>query len=176
MDVSDEKLLVRRFLRESDEQSFLALYREFTPRLYSFAVHLLAGSRSDAEDVIQDVWIRAVRKLPEFRWESKFHTWLVSILIRCCSEKKRTGDRRIVMINQDSPASASPHGEDLRLQLQAAIDLLPDGQRKVFLLHDVEGYTHKEIASLLKIQAGTSKSQLFHARESLRCYLQDARR
>jgi RNA polymerase sigma factor (sigma-70 family) len=101
---------------------------------------------------------------------------LIGILLRCCSEKKRARAPAVFTINQDLLSLEKSNHPELRLQLQIAIDRLPDGQRHVLLLHDVEGYTHEEIASLLGIQAGTSKSQLSHARKQLRSYLEDGRR
>lgn len=167
----DERQLVKRFLRNRDEESFLALYRIFTPLLYPLAVHLLGGKALDAEDALQELWIRAIRKLSDFRWESQLRTWLTGILIRCCAEKKRIDMQPYTETNEEPEDRKSATDPALRMELQSAIAALTGGQREVFLLHDLEGYTHEEIGSILGIEEGTSKSQLFHARRSLRSYL-----
>ncbi|MCI0414994.1 RNA polymerase sigma factor [bacterium] len=166
----DERELVERFLRNRDEESFLLLYRLFTPLLYPLAVHL-AGDASAAEEAVQELWVRVVRKLSDFRWESQLRTWLTGILIRCCAEKNRTGTRPYIEINEELEDPKSTFDPELRIDLQSALAMLPDRQRAVFLLHDLEGYTHEEIGALLGIESGTSKSQLFHARKLLRSYL-----
>jgi len=161
---ADDRLL--RQLRLGDEGAFRELYRLHTPRLYAVTLRLLSRS-SDAEDAVQEAWLRAVRSLGAFRRESSFATWLTGIGIRCALEILR---KRSPSFNDPLEPSVEtvPH---LTVDLERAIAELPDGYRAVLVLHDVEGHTHEEIAALLQIEPGTSKSQLFHARRTLRAYL-----
>ena len=174
--MSDERLLVKRFLQNRDEETFLVLYRQFMPLLYPLAVHLLGGKAHDAEEVVQEMWIRAVRKLPEFRWESQLRTWFTAILLRCCMEKRRSSTQPPIHFEAEPEDHKTAIDPGIRMDLQVAIAALSEGQRAVFLLHDAEGYTHEEIGSLLGIEPGTSKSQLFYARKLLRSYLMGGNR
>jgi RNA polymerase sigma-70 factor, ECF subfamily len=161
---AEDRLLDR--LRRGDESSFRELYRLHTPRLFAIALRLLSR-RADAEDAVQETWLRAVRGLAGFRGESSFQTWLTGIGVRCALEllrKRGPADHG----SPEASVESSPH---LALDLGRAIAALPDGYRTVLLLHDVEGRTHEEIALLLDLEPGTSKSQLFHARRALRARL-----
>jgi RNA polymerase sigma-70 factor (ECF subfamily) len=88
----NERDFIRKFLRTRNEEMFHTIYQQHTPRLFQLALRLLHWSQPDAEDALQELWIRAMKRLPEFRWESNFHTWLTGILIHCCQEilRKRT--------------------------------------------------------------------------------------
>jgi RNA polymerase sigma-70 factor (ECF subfamily) len=168
------------FLAERSEDAFRRLYRALTPRLYGFALRLL-GAPADAEEAVQEAWVRAVRGLDRFAGRSRFETWVGGIVVRCCLEHRRRTPalrpRRIVEI--DSPAAASalvdeavgPPREPAQLDVGRALRALPDGYRAVLLLHDLYGYTHLEIASMLEIAEGTSKSQLTRARRAARALL-----
>ncbi|MEX2663139.1 MAG: sigma-70 family RNA polymerase sigma factor [Vicinamibacterales bacterium] len=171
-DDSDDRELVARFLRARDESSFRALYRRHTPALYGLALRLLGHRSADADDVIQDTWIRAAERLNGFRWESTVRTWLASIAVNCCRERLRTG-WRWVQEDDTLPERSNPDvpALELTLAVDRAIATLPAGCRGVFVLHDIEGRTHEEIGALLDIAPGTSKSQLFHARRHLRALL-----
>ncbi len=164
MTPADDRLL--RQLRRGDEAAFRELYRQHTPRLFAVTLRLLSRS-TDAEDAVQEAWLRAVRGLDAFRRESSFGTWLTGIGIRCALEILR---KRSPMVPDPVEPSVEtvPH---LTVDLERAIAGLPDGYRAVLVLHDVEGHTHDEIATLLQIEPGTSKSQLFHARRTLRAHL-----
>jgi RNA polymerase sigma-70 factor (ECF subfamily) len=171
----DDRALVSRFARERDEAAFRVLYRRHTPRLYALALRILGHRMTDAEDLVQEAWVRAAERLHQFRWESALRTWLAGIVVNCCREHLR-GEWR--WAPGDDGASAeqadAAAGPELTLDLDRAIVGLPPGCRAVFLLHDVEGRTHDEIAAMLDISPGTSKSQLFHARRHLRARLQPA--
>lgn len=167
-----DRELSDRIVRDGDEAAFRALYRRHTPALYPFVLRVLGGSAEDAEDVVQDTWLRAVRALARFRWESSFRTWLNGIGLNRARELMRKRSRG------DAPGPdavdvpvAPPHTAD-RLDLERAIARLPDGYRTVLLLHDVEGFTHPEISERLDIAIGTSRSQLHHARRTLRRMLE----
>jgi RNA polymerase sigma-70 factor (ECF subfamily) len=166
MESSDADLVAR--VERGDESSFRVLYRRHTPAMYGVALRLLAR-RQDAEDAVQEAWLRAVRGLPGFRWESALRTWLVGIAVRCALEVGRRQRPQPPEPDTDL-LSAAPSG-DLSLDLEAAIAGLADGYRQVLVLHDVEGYTHAEIAALLGVDEGTSKSQLSRARRILRRWL-----
>jgi RNA polymerase sigma-70 factor (ECF subfamily) len=134
-------------------------------------LRLLGGIEHDADDVVQDTWLKAVSALPRFRWESSFRTWLVGIGLNQARDtlRKRARSGRSALAPQ--PGVSPPRSED-RLDLERAIARLPDGYRTVLILHDVEGYTHPEIGERLEIAVGTSRSQLFHARRALRDLLE----
>lgn len=166
-----DRVLVRRFLRTRDEKSFRELYRRHTPALYRLGLRLVGGSEADAQDAIQDTWIRACKSLSRFEWKSSLRTWLTGILINRTREFIRDRRRQPEEeLPEELPAStvARP-GEGI--DLEHAIACLPSGYREVLLLHDIEGNTHEEISLLLEISVGTSKSQLFHARKAVRAML-----
>ena len=161
-----EQELVAAFVRERDETAFRRLYRRETPVLYRVALRFLGGRPSQAEDAVQETWIRAAERLPDFRFESSLRTWLIGILINCCRESRR----RELPAAPPPPDDSIPEGPGAagRLDLERAVADLADGYRHVLVLHDVMGYTHAEVAMLLGIEEGTSKSQLFLARRALR--------
>jgi len=165
---------VRHFLSTRSERTFRKLYRHHTPRLYQLVLRLLRGNESEAREVVQDTWVRAVERLPGFRWQSSLHTWLTGIAVRRCQEQFRQRKRTQNHTSLKAESSCeNPVGSEDRLDLETAIAQLADGYRQVLVLHDIEGYTHEEIAAMLGIQAGTSKSQLFQARKQVRVRLRD---
>jgi len=166
---ADDRSLADRLLARGDEAAFRELYRRHNPRLYQFVLRLVAGGEADAEDVVQDTWIRAVERLDGFRWESAFSTWLTGIALNTARAMLRRRGRWEVPADGDTPEPwcAPPH-EAERMDLERAIALLPAGYRAVLVLHDVEGFTHEEIGGQLGIAPGTSKSQLSHARRAMR--------
>jgi RNA polymerase sigma-70 factor, ECF subfamily len=170
--IDDERRLVARVLRDRDERAFRELYRRHTPALYLLALRLLGSRASHAEDVVQDVWVRAVRNLHAFSWSSTLRTWLGGIVVNCCREMARSGAReeRAVMAWASAPSGEAAWTPET-LALEDAIAGLPDGQREVLVLHDIYGYTHKELADVLGIAVGTSKSQLHDARRAVRAAL-----
>ncbi|HSE99076.1 MAG TPA: sigma-70 family RNA polymerase sigma factor [Blastocatellia bacterium] len=167
-----DRALVTIFLRTRDEAAFRELYRRHTPALYPMALRLAGGSEADAQDAVQDTWIRACKRLPGFEWRSSLRTWLTGILINCVRElnHKRYSRTEEELLDEWPQAIDARAGE--RIDLEQAVDRLPPGYRHVLLLHDVEGYTHEEISGLLEISVGTSKSQLHHARKALRAMFQ----
>ena len=154
-------------MRTKDEATFRQLYRCHTPALYPLALRLVGGSESEAQDAIQDTWLRACKTLPGFEWRSSLRTWLTGILINRVREMNRArGRRNEEELLLECLAQPAPLAE--RLDLEQAIARLPAGYRHVLILHDMEGYTHEEISAQLEISAGTSKSQLYHARKAVR--------
>lgn len=165
---SSDNELVQEFLVSRDEELFRMLYRRHTPRLYLFSLRLCAGHHHRAEDVVQETWIRAIQNLPMFEWRSQLSTWLHSIAFNCYREQL-TKQTRTESDNIEHPAPV--YDLNSSLDLESCVRRLPDGCREVFILHDVQGYTHQEIGSLLNIANGTSKSQLSEARKRLREWL-----
>ncbi len=160
--------LAQRILREGDEAAFRALYRRHTGALYQFVLRILGGSEMDAEDIVQETWIRAVAGLTRFRWESSFRTWLIGIGLN----RVRKSLRRVRPAQQEDlerlEAELVAPDRAGRIDLEQAVRLLPDGYRAVLVLHDVEGFTHDEISRSLGITPGTSRSQLHFARRAVR--------
>lgn len=159
-----DRALVARFLARRSEDAFVRLYRAHTPFMYAMALRLLGG-RTGAEDVVQDAWMKAIARLDTFRWESALRTWLCGFVVNGCRERWRGPE----WMPMDDTAAAPP-GEP-SVDLERAVAALPPGARAVLLLHDLHGYTHAEIASLLGVETGTSKSQLSRARASVRARL-----
>jgi RNA polymerase sigma-70 factor (ECF subfamily) len=170
-----DRALVDAVVAEGDESSFRELYRRHTPRLNQLLLRMLGGVEQDAEDVVQETWVRAVEGARKFEWKSSFASWLTGIGINRARELLRRRSRRPLfdLSEQNEPrAPVAPVGE--RIDLERALALLPAGYRTVLVLHDLEGYRHEEIAERLGIAAGTSKSQLFHARRYVRALLEPA--
>ncbi len=156
-----------------DRQAFERLYRAHANRVFSLCARM-AGSRIRGEELTQDVFVRTWEKLPQFRGESAFSTWLHRLAVNVVLNARKTEGKQASRTEQsdveddrrDEMARAPLHIE--RMDLQAAISKLPDGARKIFVLHDVEGYKHEEIAEMLGITSGGSKAQLHRARLLLR--------
>lgn len=163
--------------RRGDRTAQRELYESNVDRIYRLAFRL-AGDEELARDFTQEAFIRAFQRLDDFRGESAFSTWLhsiaVSVALNGLRKVKRLRMRETALDDAESLGVAARQADpDLRDRLYRAIDALPEGYRTVFVLHDVEGYTHDEIGQMLGIQAGTSKAQLFRARGRLRQALAD---
>lgn len=163
-----DRALVELVRQDGDESAFRLLYRRHTPRLYQFALRLLGGNELDAEDIVQETWVRALEKLGTFRWQSSLRTWLTGIVINGCRELIRRKERNWMEMRDEHEGIRQPPLEHERIDLEVAMSRLPAGYRAVLVLHDVEGYTHEQISGLLEISSGTSKSQLFRARRTMR--------
>ncbi len=159
--------------QSGDEAAFRRLYRRHTPRLYQLALRLVGGDAAEAEDVVQDTWIKAMGRLETFRWESALGTWLGAISINLAREatRRRSRQREVPWGDDAEPPAAAPLERLEPVDLERAIAALPDRYRTVLVLHDVEGFTHEEIAAQLGVATGTSKSQLFWARRAARALL-----
>ncbi|WP_206044558.1 RNA polymerase sigma factor [Gemmatimonas groenlandica] len=156
-----------------DRRAFERLYRAHVDRVYAICTRMLADQQL-AEEVTQDVFVRVWQKLPGFRGESAFSTWLHRVAVNVVlSRRKRASIHGARTADDDAldeaPSRAVFVGE--RLDLDAAIAGLPAGARRVFVLHDVEGFTHEEIGEQLGITPGGSKAQLHRARMLLRAAL-----
>lgn len=162
-----------------DLAAFEALFASHGPRMKSLAFNLL-GNMSDAEDAVQEAFVRAYRNRHSFRQGATLWTWVCRILINTCYDMGRRravrrGDRELDGdAGFDPPSPAGDH--PLRLTLQRAIAGLAPIYRDVFLLCEVEGYTHREVAAMLEIPEGTSKARLSEARRQLRDVIQTRER
>jgi RNA polymerase sigma-70 factor (ECF subfamily) len=171
---------LQAFRVDRGEDSFRRLYRLLAPRLYGLALRML-GAGSEAEEAVQEAWLRALRDLDRFAGRSRFETWMGGIVVRCCLEQRRraaTTRRRLAHAGEERSTLDAPSRVDVtaaaapaRLDAETALLDLADGYRAVLLLHDLYGYTHAEIAQILDIEEGTSKSQLARARRAARANL-----
>ncbi len=156
---------------QTDLAAFEALYTSHGARLKSLALNLL-GNVPDAEDAVQEAFVRAYRNRHSFRHAAALGTWVTRILINACYDLGRRRALRKGEEELDADATfdpPSPAGDHpLRLTLQRAVGQLAPIYREVFLLAEVEGYTHREIGAILDIPEGTSKARLFEARRQLR--------
>jgi RNA polymerase sigma-70 factor (ECF subfamily) len=173
---SDERDLIARVLR-GDRVAGRMLYDAHAPRVYGL-VYRMCGDRQLADELTQDAFVRAFARLDGFRGESAFGTWLhriaVTVALNAMRKVRRLHKREVELDDADrvneSDGPTDPH---LRARLIQAIEALPDGMRVALIMHDIEGYTHQEIADTLGIAVGTSKSRLFDARTRLRAALAD---
>jgi RNA polymerase sigma-70 factor (ECF subfamily) len=167
----DDRLLIAR-VQAGDASAERELYDAHVERVYRL-VYRIAGDADQAQDYTQETFIRAFDRLGEFRGDAALGTWICSIAVSVALNGLRRGKRlrtREVALDEAGTAAVAERASepDLRDRLAQAIDDLPEGYRVVFLMHDVEGYTHEEIGRTLGVQTGTSKAQLSRARAKLR--------
>jgi len=165
--------------QRGDEEAFAALFETHKRRVYSLCLRM-TGNTAEAEDLTQEAFLQLFRKISTFRGESAFSTWLHRLAVNVVlMHLRRKGLQQTsldeVDTSQDEPVKRDYGSDDRRLTgsvdrigLQKAIGDLPPGYRTVFVLHDVEGYEHNEIAEIMKCSVGNSKSQLHKARMKLR--------
>ena len=169
---SDEHHLVSR-AAEGDLAAFEALYHRHVGRVYALCLRM-TGDAVQAQELVQDAFVRAWERLGSFRGESAFASWLHRVAVNVVLQDRRARSRREarVRVVEDTRLAQS---EDLRasdpgnrVDLEEAVARLPEGARTVFILHDIEGYKHQEIAAMTGVAQGTSKAQLHRARQLLR--------
>jgi RNA polymerase sigma-70 factor (ECF subfamily) len=161
-----DSVLIHRFL-DGDEGAFRTLYHRHTPRLRMVIWRLLGQNDSEVDDVLQETWFKGCRGIHAFNGDSKFSTWLTSIGIRTVySRFARNGEPHDQLFDE-LPANDGPEPAGT-VDLERALALLPKHQRMVVVLHDIEGFTHQEIARQLGVATGTSKATLSRARTNLR--------
>ncbi len=158
--------------RAGDESAFEALYREHAGRVYALCLRL-SGDPGRAADLTQDVFVRCWEKLGTFRGESAFGSWLyrlaVNVVWMANRGDRRREDRVLPVAEPDTHERGGTQGTPgLGIDLERAIAALPQGAREVFVLYEVEGYRHDDIARMTGIAIGTSKAQLFRAKRLLR--------
>jgi RNA polymerase sigma-70 factor (ECF subfamily) len=169
-------LELARRCRHGDATAFEELYRAHAGRLYNLVFRMI-GSAQEAEDLLQEVFLNAYRKLGSFRGDSSLGTWLYRLAVNHCLDVLRGRQSKMARVTDSldeegasEPAAIAPMVPTAisRLDLDRAIARLPQGCRAAFILHDVEGFEHNEVAKLLGVSEGTSKSQVHKARMKLR--------
>jgi RNA polymerase sigma-70 factor (ECF subfamily) len=172
--------------KQGDAEAFEVLYNLHKRRVYSLCLRMTANTAA-AEDLTQEAFLQLFRKIGTFRGESAFSTWLHRMAVNVVLMQLRKKGLPVVSLEdsldseQETPkkelgtADPSLAGSIDRLQLQRAVETLPPGYRTIFLLHDVEGYEHNEIADMVGCSIGNSKSQLHKARMKLRELLKTSR-
>ena len=167
--------------KTGDAEAFQALYDRHKRRVYSLCLRMTANT-AEAEDLTQEAFLQLYRKIATFRGESAFSTWLHRLSVNVVLMHLRKKNLPVVSLEESTQGSGEEDtpkkdfgADDLalagsldRLQLQRAVDDLPPGYRRIFVLHDIEGYEHNEIAAMVKCSVGNSKSQLHKARMKLR--------
>jgi RNA polymerase sigma-70 factor, ECF subfamily len=166
----DAASLVNR-ARGGDVSAFEGVYRMHSAQVMGVCMRL-AADRREAEELAQDAWVRAWERLGSFRGDATFGTWMHRITVNLLLDRKRSDarwKRRLVSMEEhgelEAPAASPAAGA--RLDLERAVATLPEGARLVFLLHEVDGYKHREIADRLGVAVGTVKAQLHRARRLL---------
>jgi RNA polymerase sigma-70 factor (ECF subfamily) len=153
-----------------DALAFRRLYEEHLGRILALARRMLGPE--EAQEATQDAFVRAWEKLHTFRGEAAFGTWLYRVAINVfVARRGKMAQRRARHLEGDEvleTIAAKPAATDFGIDFEGAIQRLPDGARQIFVLHDVEGYKHEEIAGMLGVTSGTSKAQLHRARMLLR--------
>ena len=175
---TEELALVERCLA-GDLAAFETIYRTHSGRLYSVACRVL-GNPTDAEDLLQEIFLAAHRKLESFRGESALGTWLYRLAMNLCLDHLRSRASRSGQVTDslddefgldDVGSRRLAERTVAKMDLERALAQLPEGCRAAFVLHDVEGLEHREVAAALGIAEGTSKSQVHKARMRLRAML-----
>ena len=169
-----------RRAQAGDVDAFEVLYRENSGRVYALCIRLRGGDKSDATELMQDVFVKAWRRLATFRGDCAFSSWLHRLAVNTMLENARSDRRRTarVLSMEDTsllPGAAQSTNVDLKMDMEQAVASLPKGARLAFVLHDVEGYQHQEIAEQLSVSVGTVKAQLHRARRLLRERLEGKR-
>jgi RNA polymerase sigma-70 factor (ECF subfamily) len=153
-----------------DGAAFERLYQRHSPRIYGLAVRMAPSG--EAEEMAQEIFVRAWQKLPSFKGEAAFGTWLYRLGINLILSQRQRSGRRREREQFDAELLERAPGKkaqlDHSMDFETALRQLPHGAKSVLLLHDVEGFKHEEIAGMLSISIGTSKSQLHRARMMMR--------
>lgn len=172
--------------KQGEEAAFEVLYNLHKRRVYSLCLRMVSNP-AQAEDLAQEAFLQLFRKVGTFRGESAFSTWLHRMTVNVVLMHLRKKSLPAVSLEEtietdEETQKKEPGAEDTklagsieRLQLQRAIDRLPPGYKTIFVLHDVEGFEHNEIAQMVGCSIGNSKSQLHKARLKLRDYLKSMR-
>ena len=167
----EDRNLVQRVL-QGDAAAERALYERHVDRIFRLA-YRMAGDATQAEDLTQDAFIRAFDRLADYRGDAPFGAWLhrvaVSVILSALRKRKRVQSVESLRDDLEPVGAAAPAGDpDLKRRLATAVDGLDDPHRMVFVMHDMEGFTHQEIAAAMDTPVGTAKARLSRARRKLR--------
>jgi RNA polymerase sigma-70 factor (ECF subfamily) len=168
-----DRALVERCLAGAPG-AFEELYGRYAPKVFTLACRM-SGSRTTGEDLLQEIFLLVYRKLGSFKGDAALGTWVYRLATNCCLDHLRSRHHKLDQVSDEldetvaRPVPGRP-GVDA-IDLERAIDALPPGYRAAFVLHDVEGFDHAEVAQLLGIAEGTSKSQVHKARMKMRTFL-----
>jgi len=162
--------LVRR-VQAGDVEAFEPLYREHVDRVYALCLRMSRDS-AQASELTQDVFVRCWERIGTFRGDSRFGTWLHRVAVNVVLEHTRSQDRRLARVEPTADpeilsGGAMERSDDERMDLERAVRKLPPKARAVFILHDIQGYRHREIADMTGLAPGTSRAQLHRARRLL---------
>jgi RNA polymerase sigma-70 factor (ECF subfamily) len=159
---------VRR-AQQGDVGAFEQLYRAYAATMYALCRRMV-GDEREARDLVQDVFVRAWQRLPTFQGHSALGTWLHRLAVNVVLEHLRSAKRESLRFIDDDDALPMPAADrqlDASMDIERALAQLPAGARSVFVLHDIHGYSHDEIAQMTGIAAGTARAQLWRARRAL---------
>jgi len=158
-----------------DERAFERLYRQHVPRIHSLVRRMAGGGETETDELVQDVFVRAWQRLSTFRGEAAFGTWLHRLAVNLVLNAQKSSARGRKLFDDDSAIDLSPgrrETPEIAMDLEDALGKLPKGARQIFVLHDVEGFLHEEIAEMLGVATGTSKAQLHRARMLMKRHLE----
>lgn len=183
MDTDEKRLL--HLCKKGDLTAYDQLMQRYEKKVYALCFRM-AGNPDDAADLAQEAFLKAFRALPSFKGESQFSTWLYRIVTNTCLDERRKRAKRPQLVSLDKPLDTgdgemaltlpadvpdplhSALAQELQAEIQALLALLPEEQRLVLVLRDLEGYSYEEIADILRINIGTVKSRLNRARTRMR--------
>lgn len=170
---ADDLQVIDAFRRDRSEAAARELIERHSPRLLRTVARVLGEQAGDAEDVLQEGWVRGLAAIPQYRGEATFTTWMTRIALRCALDHLRRRENRAPPLSLDEARTIAtpPVDRELATDIEHALARLSPNARSVVVLHDVEGWTHAEIGEELSIAVGTSKAHLFHARRKLRALL-----
>jgi RNA polymerase sigma-70 factor (ECF subfamily) len=171
--LADDLEVIDAFLRERSEAAARELIERHSPRLLRTVARVLGEQAGDAEDVLQEGWVRGFAAMAQYRGEAAFTTWMTRIAWRCAMDHLRRRESRAPLLSLDEARMVATPTVDRELatDIEHALARLSPNARSVVILHDIEGWTHGDIAAELSIAVGTSKAHLFHARRKLRALL-----
>ena len=156
--------------QQGDVDAFEQIYRASAPAVYAVCRRMVDND-DDARELLQDAFVRAWERLTQFRGQSSIDTWLhrvaVNVVLEHLRRAKRDSARLVSTDDDDGFGSTPPVSLDSQMDLATALDTLPPGARSVFVLHDIEGYSHEEIGQMLGLAPGTARAQLWRARRAL---------
>lgn len=174
---ADDRALIDAFQRSRSEPAARELIVRHSPRLLRTVARVLGDRAADAEDVLQEAWVRGLAAVDGYRGEAAFGTWMTRVAVRCALDHLRVRENQTPLLSLDEARAVAAPAADpgLGTDLEVALSRLSSQARSVVILHDIEGWTHAEVAAELGIAAGTSKAHLFQARRRLRALLEPRR-